>query len=146
MATWEDGPEYAPHERPQYFADAPVPPLEQAPPPTRPADGMPTTRPLFPEPDAPVAPLETLVPEPPDERDPSRPFDVVTATMTTESAWVSAPLVPAAPLVARTAPAAPLGPVPRVAGPTPVPAPWPVLEPPSGQAGFPPTSVEAPPP
>lgn len=89
MATWEDGPEYAPHERPQYFADAPLPPLEQAPPLAQPADGLPATRPRFDEPSVPVAPLATLVPVPPDERDPNRPFDIVTATLTSESAWGS---------------------------------------------------------
>ena len=88
VATWEDGPEYAPLERPQYFADAPLPPLEQAPPAARPADGLPTAcARRFDQPSAPVAPLATLVPTPPDERDPARPFEVVTATLTSESGW-----------------------------------------------------------
>jgi hypothetical protein len=91
VATWEDGPEYAPLERPQYFADAPLPPLDQAPPVARPADGQPTARPHFDHPSAPVAPLASLVPEPPDERDPNRPFDVVTATLTSESGWGTSP-------------------------------------------------------
>lgn len=131
MATWEDGPEYAPRERPQYFADAPLPPLEQAPEPERPAEGLPAVRPRFDEPSAPVAPLATLVPTPPDERDPERPFDVVTATLTSESAWGSptqplghAPLAAAYPAGAPGAPAA--APVPG--------APWPLVEaPPQGQ-------------
>ena len=89
VATWEDGPEYAPHERPQYFADAPVAPLEQAPPVARPADGQPASRPRFEQPSAPVAELATLVPEPPDERDPHRPFDTLTTTLTSDSAWGS---------------------------------------------------------
>lgn len=120
MATWEDGPEYAPHERPQYFADAPLPPLDQALPVSQPADGMPTTRPRFDEPSVPVAPLGTLVPEPPDERDPSRPFDVVTATLTSESGWGSTssqPFVATAPF-ASPAPALATAPV---AGPPSVP-------------------------
>lgn len=87
MATWEDGPEYAPHERPQYFADAPVAPLEQAPPVARPADGQPADRPRFDEPSAPLAPLAMLVPEPPDERDPHLPFDTLTTALTSESPW-----------------------------------------------------------
>lgn len=129
MATWEDGPEYAPHERPQYFADAPLPPLEQAPPVARPADGLPTTRPHFDQPSAPVAPLATLVPEPPDERDPHRPFDIVTTTLTSESAWgptgsatAGTPLVASQPFVPSAAA--------RAATPAPG-APWPVLEQPT---------------
>ncbi|MGI3784177.1 MAG: hypothetical protein ACRYG2_25740 [Janthinobacterium lividum] len=116
MATWEDGPEYAPHERPQYFADAPVPPLEQAPPVARPADGLPATRPRFDQPSVPVAPLATLVPEPPDERDPHRPFDILTTTLTSESAWGPTGSAPG------TAPLTPTQPfVPSALAPVPVP-------------------------
>lgn len=128
MATWEDGPEYAPHERPQYFADAPVPPLEQAPPVARPADGLPTARPHFDHPAAPVAPLATLVPEPPDERDPQRPFDVLTTTLTSESAWGasgSQAFVATAPFAA-TAPALSAAPT---AGPLAVPETTPTGQP-----------------
>lgn len=91
MATWEDGPEYAPLQRPQYYADAPLPPLEQAPTVARPIDIPPTARPGFDEPAQPVAPLATLVPEPPDERDPRHPFDIVTTTLTSQSSWGSSP-------------------------------------------------------
>ena len=143
MATWEDGPEYAPRARPQYFADAPVAPLEQAPPVPGPADGMPGTRPRFEEPAAPVAPLAELVPPPRDERDPSRPFDVVTATLTGDSTF-------GAPAGSATDPTQPLGTgwagaaitgVP-VSQPNGAPAPpavagWPVLQAPPGPAGFP---------
>ncbi len=115
VATWEDGPEYAPHERPQYYADAPLPPLEQAPPVERPAAGAPVARPQFDQPSAPVAPLATLVPVPADERDPQRPFDVVTATLTTQSTW-GAP-DPAQPFVAT----APLGGQATSVPATPVP-------------------------
>ncbi|GAB2588850.1 MFS transporter [Microlunatus antarcticus] len=118
MATWEDGPEYAPHERPQYFADAPVAPLEQAPPAARPADGQPTSRPHFDEPSAPVAALATLVPEPPDERDPHLPFDTVTTTLTSESPWgASQPFVASAPFAATAselASAPTSGPLPQI--------------------------------
>ena len=132
MATWEDGPEYAPLERPQYFADAPVPPLEQAPPVARPADGLPTARPRFDEPSAPVAALATLVPEPPDERDPNRPFDTLTTTLTSESGWGTSATQP---FVATT----PFAPSAATAvGPAALPGnPWPVLEQPA-PGGFPP--------
>ena len=129
MATWEDGPEYAPRERPQYFADAPLPPLEQAPPPERPADGLPAVRPRFDEPSAPVAPLATLVPTPPDERDPNRPFDVVTATLTSESTWGS----PTQPLSHGPLPTAPVPSGAPAAAPV-AGAPWPLLEAPQTQA------------
>ena len=146
MATWEDGPEYAPHERPQYFADAPVAPLEQAPPVDRPADGLPASRPRFDGPSVPVPPLATLVPAPPDERDPARPFDTITTTLTSESAWGAPgtqPFVATTPFAttasAGTTAAAHDG--PRTASPAPG-APWPVLEQPSpaaqpGQGGPP---------
>ena len=130
MATWEDGPEYAPHERPQYFADAPLPPLEQAPPPERPAVGLPGARPRFEEPSAPVAPLATLVPEPPDERDPAQPFDLVTTSLTSESAWGSPGSAAGQPFVAT----APMGPSPAVAAQPAQPA----LQPPPPQQAPPP--------
>ncbi|MGI3779402.1 MAG: hypothetical protein ACRYG2_01365 [Janthinobacterium lividum] len=134
MATWEDGPEYAPHERPQYFADAPVAPLEQAPRVARPADGRPGSRPRFDEPSAPVAPLATLVPEPPDERDPHRPFDTLTTTLTSESPWGAPgnqPFVATAPF-APTVPA--LAAAPSV-GPTSAGVPTPTVQQPPGQPG-----------
>ena len=135
MATWEDGPEYAPHERPQYFADAPVAPLEQAPPVSRPADGLPTSRPHFAHPSVPVAPLATLVPEPPDERDPLRPFDLLTTMLTSESAWGPTGSAPGSTTVAATQPLALTAPAPvtPAAG-----APWPVLEQPLPGSPVPP--------
>lgn len=136
MATWEDGPEYAPHERPQYFADAPVPPLDQAPPPTPLAGGPSTARPQFAEPSAPVAPLATLVPAPPDERDPNRPFDTVTSTMTSVGWGADAPFEATTPFT----PSAAAQTATPVAG-----APWPVLEQPSrGPDGPPPTAPPLP--
>jgi hypothetical protein len=91
MATWEDGPEYAPVERPDHFADAGVGPLEQAPPYEQSAASAPDSRPRFRDPDAPVAPLASLVPAEGPQRDPALPFDVATGTMTTtDSAWSAA--------------------------------------------------------
>lgn len=137
MATWEDGPEYAPLERPQYFADAPLPPLEQAPPVARPADGLPSARPRFAEPSAPVAALATLVPELPDERDPARPFDTITTTLTSESAWTATgPSASSRSFVATQPFAAsqpfgasqPLGAAETAPGTPATDAPWPVLD------------------
>ena len=94
MATWEDGPEYAPIERPDNFSVPEAAPLEVAPPAYQPAADAPKDRPRFDDPQAPVAPLSTLVPEATDDdRDPQRPFDVVASTLTTpsaSSAWGSA--------------------------------------------------------
>jgi hypothetical protein len=99
MATWEDGPEYAPYERPDEFQVPPVEPLLFAPPaPALPA--APPERPVFAEPQAPLAALATLVPTVEDERDPQVPFAVVTDSLTTDSGWGavrwSAPSTPVA--------------------------------------------------
>ena len=152
VATWEDGPEYAPLERPQYFADAPLPPLDQAPPVARPADGQPTARPHFDQPSAPVAPLATLVPEPPDERDPNRPFDVVTATLTSESSWGTSGSSPAEQPFVATAPfsSTPFSSTQLAAAqlpPTELPAtPFPSMPPPSMPGAQPGPSAQAGPP
>jgi hypothetical protein len=88
MATWEDGPEYAPIERPSHFQDPDAPPLNTAPPYTQAAAWAPRGRPTFDSPPAPLAPLSTLVPVQREEpRDPQKPFAVVSSTMTSDSAW-----------------------------------------------------------
>ena len=91
MATWEDGPEYAPVTRPDHFAEAQAAPLaiEIAPPPPRPA--APVERPAFDQPGVPVAALETLVPPVEETRDPSVPFDIAASSLTeATSAWSAA--------------------------------------------------------
>lgn len=90
MATWEDGPEYAPLARPDQFSGPDVAPLDVAPPPVQPAALASRDRPRFDQPDAPLAPLATLVPADEDRRDPSLPFDVVSSTLTSDSAWGAA--------------------------------------------------------
>lgn len=90
MATWEDGPEYAPLERPDRFSLPDVPPLEPAPPVEQPA-AAPGDRPHFAGPQAPVVPLATLVPTVAEQRDPATPFSVVSSTLTSmDSAWGAA--------------------------------------------------------
>lgn len=109
MATWQDGPEYAPLERPDEFAVPEVAPLETAPAPPAPPRA-PVERPAFDGPAAPVAPLESLVPAPGDQRDPERPFDVVSSNLTTPGAWAGVH-----------------GSAPHEVAPQPAaPAPWPV--------------------
>jgi len=87
MATWEDGPEYAPVERPSQFENPDVAPLSTAPPVQQMAALAPKDRPAFADPTAPVAPLAALHPIVEAGRDPQAPFDVASSTMTSDSAW-----------------------------------------------------------
>ncbi len=95
MASWKDGPEYAPLERPAEFDPADAAPLDEAPPFEQPAANAPQERPQFNGPPASPAPLATLDPAAAAaHRDPNRPFDVVTSTITADpsagpSAWGS---------------------------------------------------------
>lgn len=82
MATWEDGPEYAPIEAPERFTVPDVPPLDEAPPPPQ-LPAAPAERPQFGDPEAAVTPLATLDPDKDSgHRDPNKPFDVDSGTMT----------------------------------------------------------------
>jgi hypothetical protein len=91
MATWEDGPEYAPLVRPDAFNEPTTPPLSVAPAVEQPAAAAPKERPGFADPAAPVAPLEDLVPPIEAPRDPAVPFNVVTTALTSaDSAWGAA--------------------------------------------------------
>jgi len=94
MATWEDGPEYAPVEAPDRFTVPDVAPLDD-PPPAPQLPPAPAERPQFGNPEQPVAPLATLDPERSVEgRDPTAPFEVDSGTMTEGSnrggAWGAA--------------------------------------------------------
>ncbi|MCW2812159.1 MAG: hypothetical protein JWP61_2617, partial [Friedmanniella sp.] len=90
MATWEDGPEYAPLERPSGFDQPVVAALDDPEPVARPADGAPDERPAFTDPDQPVRELASLAPTLGPTRDPGLPFETVSTTMTSASAWGSA--------------------------------------------------------
>ena len=125
MATWEDGPEYAPYQRPDEFHMPPVEPLPYPPP----APGLaaaPFERPVFAEPQAPVVALATLVPVVEDVRDPQEPFAVVTDSLTADHGfgavrW-SAPGAPiAGALVAGPPVAHAAWPPPPESGPFPAP-------------------------
>jgi hypothetical protein len=93
MATWEDGPEYAPADRPSEYAVPDVHPLSVADPPQQ-QPAVPADRPRFGDPDQPVTPLGALVPGGDDvERDPRTPFDVDSDAMTQSAgrgAWGAA--------------------------------------------------------
>ena len=91
MATWEDGPEYAPLVRPDQFNEPTTSPLSVAPAVEQPAAAAPKERPVFADPARPVVPLEHLVPPIEAPRDPAVPFDVVTTALTSaDSAWGAA--------------------------------------------------------
>ena len=111
MATWEDGPEYAPIDRPADFAPAPAAPLSVAPPVRQMAALAPKDRPVFDQPQVPLAPLATLVPKAEERRDPQLPFAVVSSTMTSDSVWGAVHW------------GAPTGPPPGVPAPAPTPRP-----------------------
>ena len=116
MATWEDGPEYAPLERPADFAPAAGAPLSVAPPVHQMAALAPKDRPVFDQPSVPLAPLDSLVPVVEETRDPQVPFAVVSSTVTSDSAWAAvhwgAPGPPAELPVAASPPWAPSQPLP----------------------------------
>jgi hypothetical protein len=123
MATWEDGPEYAPIERPSDFRDPDAAPLNVAPPYPQFAAWAPKNRPLFDSPEKPVAPLATLLPTREEPRDPQKPFAVVSSTMTTDSAWGAAhwasPTGQTAGLPTAAGPSAGRAPTPRAGYPPP---------------------------
>ena len=62
MASWEDGPEYAPIERPDGFSVPSAAPLSVTEPYVQHAADAPIVRPVFGTPQAPVRPLADLVP------------------------------------------------------------------------------------
>ncbi|MDR1078400.1 MAG: hypothetical protein LBL55_07045 [Propionibacteriaceae bacterium] len=90
MATWQDGPAYAPLQRPLAFAQ-PTSGVSLAPPAAPPGPPPPPTQPppAFAPPTEPVTPLAQLRAAPADQRDPHQPFEVVEATLTSASAWGS---------------------------------------------------------
>lgn len=151
MATWEDGPEYAPVDRPAEFTSPAARPLETAPTHVQPAAGAPVERPQFDQPAALVTPLAALVPVVEDTRDPEQPFSVVSSNLTSGSAWGSAhggpPGTAPAPLPVATAPV-PGGAYTPQALPTPAPLAqqaWPEAAPvPGGYPPSPPGSFPAP--
>ncbi len=87
MATWQDGPEYAPAERPTAFVDPPAEPLQAPPAATTPAVWAPADQPVFSPPTAPTPALAALVPSVAAPRNPQQPFEVTSSTITNQSAW-----------------------------------------------------------
>ena len=131
MATWQDGPEYAPLVPPSGFEPAGPPSHDLADaahdrgaePAQQPSAPAPRAQPSFTAPESAV-PLETLGSEGPEQRDPHEPFVVLTRTASSGSAWLAAHTASSDPLTSPPADAsAPeLGP-PPAAHPASVPAP-----------------------
>ena len=97
MATWQDGPEYAPLVPPSGFEpadprspDLTGPTLDRGPDPTHALSAPePPSQPTFAAPAAAV-PLEVLGSGGPEQRDPREPFAVLARTATSDSAWPAA--------------------------------------------------------
>lgn len=84
MATWQDGPEYAPIERPAAFVTPQVPPLADPEPVALPAPA-PDAEPSFTPPSGAQPDLAALVPAAAPGRNPNLPFDVSVAALTAGS-------------------------------------------------------------
>ena len=145
MATWEDGPEYAPLERPAEFTSPAAAPLDEASPVVVGATPAPIARPQFSDPPGHVAPLSTLVPVVEDPRDPQLPFAVATTNLTSGSAWGSAHGGLPSPAPLQPAPAQPALPATAYSLASPAPAvpadSWPAAAPVPG--GYPPPAPGA---
>lgn len=89
MATWRDGPEYAPQERPAAFVTPEAAPIPAPPPRPEPAPGPPDGEPSFSPPPGDHPDLAALVPSAAPGRNPQLPFEVVTATVTSGGGWSS---------------------------------------------------------
>ena len=82
MATWRDGPEYAPVERPAAFVTPEAEPLPGTTPPPALPDGVPGEEPSFTAPSGDLPDLAALVPSAAPGRNPNLPFEVVAAIVT----------------------------------------------------------------
>jgi len=85
MASWTDGAEYAPIERPDGFATPRTDPLSVAAPAANPADDQPAQRPVEYAAAPAALPLDRLVPAMAQTRNPAAPFQTTGAV--TDSAW-----------------------------------------------------------
>mgnify|MGYP000604351386 CR=1 FL=1 len=95
VASWEDGPEYAPLQRPSAFSAPAASPLSTPDPTPAPPTAPATPPATYEVPHEGVRPLRELVPAEGPRRNPQEPFSVVTSVMTSMettsgSAWGSA--------------------------------------------------------
>jgi hypothetical protein len=82
MATWRDGPEYAPAERPDAFVEPYADALPAPAPTAAVPDGLPGVEPSFAPPEQAAPDLAALVPAAAPGRDPHRAFEVVSSALT----------------------------------------------------------------
>lgn len=90
MATWRDGPEYSPVERPADFTNPPVGELfeiEVVPSAAKDTEPLPTSKPAFAPPDGEQPDLAALAPTTAPGRNPNVPFDVASASITADRGW-----------------------------------------------------------
>lgn len=97
MASWRDGPEYAPTVRPDAFVEPVAAPLAEQPPVVDPSAGAPAEQPAFTPPQVPAPDLAALIPATVPARDPQLAFEVVSAAVTSPTAWSAAHTNPAGP-------------------------------------------------
>ncbi len=102
MATWLDGPEYAPRERPAEFAAPRAPRLGTAPARPCPSSGAPHIAPSDYRQEQPVAPLSNHSAPEAEYRDPHEAFAVARNVMTAGEAPTPQPTDPRQPLSAAT--------------------------------------------
>jgi len=95
MATWRDGPEYAPTARPTAFVEPPAAPLEDPPRPGAAGADAPGEHPSFSPPELPTPDLTSLIPSAVPGRDPQLAFEVVSSAVTSPTAWGAAHTAPA---------------------------------------------------
>jgi hypothetical protein len=82
MASWTDGPEYAPSVRPAAFVAPVAEALASPPPPTGPTEAPPNSEPTFVPPQDPAPDLRELVPSSAPGRNPNLPFESMTTPIT----------------------------------------------------------------
>lgn len=141
MASWRDGPEYAPHERPEAFVDPKSAPLS-APALSQPAVATPAEEPTFAPPQQPTPDLASLIPSAQAGRDPRLAFEVVSTPLTSTtppaptawgSAHATAPVATAALPPASVNPWTPQQPIPAAGPPVQASIPMPPPQQPHAQ-------------
>lgn len=128
MASWTDGPEYAPTVRPTAFVAPTAAALAVPEPPHRDETAVPDAEPTFEPPTEPAPDLRELVPSAAPGRNPNLPFETITTTITTAEEAPSGPRDPRLPFAEAGPPlsgylAAPVQQPPPQVNPAPFPAP-----------------------
>jgi len=98
MATWQDGPEYAPQERPAAFVVPEAAPLVAPPAGPSAPQAPPAEEPSFTPPSGPQPDLAALVPSAAPGRNPQLPFEVLTAAITSAGGLGGGPAAASAPM------------------------------------------------